>query len=116
MDESEPEPIPEKQRFLLPDGCKDLYDVIRMQSTPLEFSVPDYLSAQTNVLVGFPKNVTLPDPVTVRQLAEAIHIMPYFIIGALMECNVFASVNTSIALSSAQQLCALYGVDATRAE
>jgi hypothetical protein len=114
MDESEP--ISERQRFLLPDGCKDLYDVIKKRSTPLNFSVPDHLSAQSKTFIGIPKKVALPDPVTVRQLAEAIHIKPFYLIGALLTFNVFASVNTSLALSSAKRLCALYGVEATRAD
>lgn len=78
MDESEP--APEKPRYLLPDGCKDLYDVIRLQLTQGQKSErdPSFGAWQLpKYPQGSPSHVNLPDPVTVRALAEAIHLAPH---------------------------------------
>src|SRR5882757_732208 len=99
----------EKPRFLLPDGCKDLIDALRLQGKlppeaparaslkPVDAnqsqppSVEIRLTGIVGLTAGSPKNlpasVTLSDPITVRELATALHLKPFHVIGSLMELN-----------------------------
>ncbi|MEP6667991.1 MAG: hypothetical protein ABJF10_02495 [Chthoniobacter sp.] len=94
--EDDPQPEPEKPRFLLPDGCKDLIDVLRQREKQ-------------------PPSVTIPDPITVRELAATLHLKPFQLIGSLMELNVFATINAPLQFGVAAKLCARYGVVAVKA-
>ena len=114
MDEDMPQPEPEKPRFLLPDGCKDLIDALRLQRQidGAESSQDGPSSTQLPQLL--PTSVALPDPVVVRDLASALHLKPYQVIGSLMQFNVFASFNTELDFDTASKLCSYYGVAATK--
>jgi len=108
MDHSPTEPEddpqePEKPRFLLPDGCKDLVDALRLQGKQ---AAPYLLPSGAMVI---------PDPVIVRDLAAALRVKPFELIGSLMELNVFVSINSSIRFATAAAVCARYGVVAQKA-
>jgi hypothetical protein len=124
MDEDIPDPIPEKSRYLLPDGCKDLMDLIRLQesqgdvkamhgtaSTPGSFDI--FQSFFPDPTPGSAR-VALPDPVAIQDLATALHLRPFEVIATLMAFNVFASVNQRIDFGTAAALCAHYGVTARK--
>jgi hypothetical protein len=107
MDHSPTEPEddpqePEKPRFLLPDGCKDLVDALRLQ----EKQAAPYMLPSGAIVI--------PDPVIVRELAWVLRVKPFELIGALMELNVFASINSSIPFATAAAVCARYGIVAQR--
>ena len=61
-----------KPRFLLPDGCKDLIDVIRLQEAGKE--------QEESV-------VTLPDPVVLSDLAKALHLESSQVVASLLNLN-----------------------------
>jgi hypothetical protein len=100
--EDDPEE-PEKPRFLLPDGCKDLVDALRLQEKQ---SVPYLLPCGA---------IVISDAVTVRDLASVLCVKPFELIGSLMDLNVFASINSSIRFATAAAVCARYGVVAQKA-
>ncbi len=116
--EDDPQPEPEKPRFLLPEGCKDLIDVLRLEledaATPWQ-SPPAAVSSSATASKERPKMVVLPDPVSVRDLAMALRLKPFQVIGFLLEFNVFATINGSIKFPIARIVCARYGVLAKRA-
>jgi hypothetical protein len=99
----------EKPRFLLPDGCKDLIDALRLErednhEVAAETSVP--LTFETKV----PTAVWIREPITVRDLATALAIPPHRVVAALMTLNVFASLTTEIDFTQAAGVCWHYGV------
>ncbi len=109
MDEDAPQPEPEKPRFLLPEGCKDLVDALRLQQ-----QIKETGSTSAEPPQPLPKSVALPDPVSVRDLASALHRRPFEVIGSLMEFNLFCSLNTQLDFQAASALCLSYGVAATK--
>ena len=56
------------------------------------------------------RTISIPDPVTVRELAGALEIKFYVLIRDLMELNIFASASTPIDFSTASSLCLRHGV------
>jgi hypothetical protein len=61
-----------------------------------------------------PKSVTLPDPIAVRTLASSLHAKPFEIIRDLMYFDIFGTVNTDVAFSTASELCSRYGITAAK--
>ncbi len=115
VDEDMPQPEPEKPRFLLPDGCKDLLDALRLRQQADEAeSSQDTPSTPTDLPQPLPASVALSDPVVVRDLASALHLKPFEVIGSLMQFNVFSSPNTQLSFETAAALCSHYGVTATK--
>lgn len=116
MDESEPEPIPEKQRFLLPEGCKDLYDVIQQEKGKAKLPAGLPFRGAGKFPKGFPATVQLPDPITVVKLAETIHIPLLHLLVILPDCGIDTALSRPLDFVTAKKLCALYSVEATRAD
>jgi hypothetical protein len=57
-----------------------------------------------------PSELTLSDPITVRELATALHAQFYQVIAVLMQHDIFASLNTSLDFATASLVCTHYGV------
>jgi hypothetical protein len=112
MNDDTPLPEPEKPRFLLPEGCKDLIDVLRLQQRAAEEEPMDRASA--DMPQPLPASVALPDPVVVRDLARALRLRPFQVISRLMELGVFASINGKLDFKTASALCARLGIIATK--
>jgi hypothetical protein len=108
QDDTPPE---EKPRYLLPDGCKDLADALRLERESELAPAPDDAatppSASTEPL---PVSITIPDPVLVRDLAAALHMKPYEIVRELMQRNTFVTQHTEIEFAKAFSLCSDLGV------
>ncbi|MCX6855320.1 MAG: hypothetical protein NTV80_10495 [Verrucomicrobia bacterium] len=126
MDEDTPQQEHEKPRFLLlPDGCKDLIDALRLQQQQGE--VPEV--AYPHVLVtaaepttaseppqALPSSVTLTDPVSIRDLASALHLKPYKVVYTLIRLKIFVSdLDAELDFDTASMVCSHYGVAATKA-
>jgi len=117
MSEDTEQPEPEKPRFLLPDGCSDLVDALRLeqrQAREAEASASHASATPAQLPSDLPASVSIPDPVTVRDLASALHIKPYQIIAALIHLNIFAPPNAQLDFNTASALCSRYGVLATK--
>ena len=86
-DESDdPKPEGEKPRYLLLGGAKDLGDVL------------------------LPKLVSVPDPISVGDLAVALHMKPFILVAALMDLNIFASLSTALDFDTVSAFCSRHGV------
>jgi len=57
-----------------------------------------------------PLEVTLSDPITVRDLATALHAQFYQVIAVLMQHDVFSHADTSLDFATASVVCTHYGV------
>ena len=57
-----------------------------------------------------PSDLTLSDPITVVELATALHAQSYKVIAVLMQHGTFSSPNTSIDFATAALICTHYGV------
>ena len=115
MNEDTPHFPSETPRFLLPDGCKDLIDALRLnQQSDEAASSPD--APSTSFVSPQPLHASIPlaDPVVVRDLASALHLKPFEVIHALMQFDVFASMDTQLDFVTASALCSHFGVVATR--
>jgi hypothetical protein len=73
-------------RYSLPEGAKNLNDAF------------------------LPKSISVPDPVSVHDLASALRMKPHFVIAGLMHLNTFASLNTQLDFNTVSTLCSRYGV------
>jgi hypothetical protein len=101
-------PPGEKPRYLLPDGCKDLADALRLERESELSAAPD--DAPSPSTEPLPASITIPDPVLVRDLAAALHLKPHEIIRELMQRNIFASQYMEIEFAQAFSICADLGV------
>ncbi|MDB6131891.1 MAG: hypothetical protein JWM59_134 [Verrucomicrobiales bacterium] len=127
MEEENQEPESERPRYLLPFGCKDLIDVIRLQESqgrqrqrreedPKQ-TVPVFATPPVSapcVPQEFPPFVSIPDPVTVRDLAVALGLKTFVIIKALMKMDIFVNPDIKLDFAIASKVCARYGVTDVR--
>jgi hypothetical protein len=97
----------EKPRYLLPDGCKDLIDALRLERGS-ELSADSI--AASPAAEPMPASISIPDPVLVRDLAAALHLKPHEVIRMLMQHNIFANQHSEIEFSKVLSICAKLGV------
>ena len=62
-----------------------------------------------------PSELELPEKITVRDLADALKLKPFQVIGMLMEINVFGSFRSEIDFPAAAHVCSQCRVVARRA-
>jgi hypothetical protein len=81
-----------KRSYLLPEGCKDLIDVLKPKArlAPIKPPAPP---ASLPSLVG---EITVAERMTVRQLAALLKQKPFQIVADLLEFRVMASVEQSV--------------------
>jgi hypothetical protein len=97
-------PEPERPRFLLPAGCKDLIDALRRQQIP----------AHAPVTVPLPDGplpcvVTRPDMIRLRDLAAALRLKPDQL-AALLRQDISVPPNLILGFATASEICGAYGV------
>ena len=63
---------------------------------------------------GKPDEVALPDPVVVRDLADALKRPAHEIIAEMMKMNIFTTMGTEIGFADASAICLHFGVLARR--
>lgn len=103
----------EKPRYLLPEGCQDLNDVIRLQ----EQGAGGGAELTTHASVSAPPVcITISDFVTVGALAHLLQVKPYRLICALIKFKTFACATSIISFATAAKVCAYYGVAVHKAE
>ncbi|MCX6850384.1 MAG: hypothetical protein NTY98_15805 [Verrucomicrobia bacterium] len=107
----------DKPRYLLPEGCKDLYDVILLQEqaaaggSALKRHVSMPASESTP-----PVCITISGLVTVGALAHLLQVKPYRLICTLIKFKTFACITSVISFDTAAKVCAYYGVAVHKAE
>jgi hypothetical protein len=63
---------------------------------------------------GPEKTIRIPDPVEVRELAMALKVKPFNVVGDLMDMRVFRHPEDRIDFETAARLAAIYGYKAER--
>jgi Translation initiation factor IF-2, N-terminal region len=57
-----------------------------------------------------PSEVTIDDPVTIKDLAAALRVEPYHVIAVLLQRNIFKGPNDALDFATASLVCVHYGV------
>jgi len=104
-----------KRGYLLPEGCKDLIDVIKLKpesepSTPL----PQQCVAKSDLppVIG---EIVIPQPTLVGELAGLLKQKPFQIVADLMQFGVFANVNQALDFDIISSVARKYGFIEKRA-
>ena len=98
-----------KRDYLLPPGCKDLIDVLRLnQSTPLLWQPAQRRRRNPNPPITH--HVTVPDPVSVEQLIKLAGTKPVCIIADLMELGLFVNIDGNVSFDIAARVLRWYGI------
>ena len=114
--------------FLLPDGCKDLIDALRLKPHPesviglsieippkpwfkptgesSKYAAPFYASAV---------EIVISEKTSVGQLATLLGQKPFQIIADLMELGIFASVSQAISVEMIARVARKYGFTVKKA-
>ena len=117
-----------KRGYLLPEGCKDLIDALRLKRKPerpypfiigeLSFLKPDFRAA-----TALPKppppiigELKLPGKMTARELAEMLKQKPFKIVADLMQLGIFATASQQIPFGAIIKVARLYGYTVKRAD
>ncbi len=112
-----------KRDYLLPNGCKDLIDVLKLKQ--LEASsdtVPtfeDFLSlCQPKHFVKHPAQslkppvageIVVSEPITVRDLAKLLNQEPFQIVADLMSLKILATVDHALDFATVCKVAAIHG-------
>lgn len=131
-----------KRSYLLPPGCKDLIDFLRLQEqkkqasielpfmqlgdvsvdNPAEMPVPWKLKKKkakdpVEDLLKIPtlREVTIPEALLVVDLARIAGQKPFKIIADLMEIGIFANANYKVGFQAASRVLKKYGIVAKKA-
>jgi hypothetical protein len=132
-----------KRSYLLPAGCKDLIDLLRLEEQKRQSSnqLPflqsgDMFTAGTEDILApwklkkkkekEPKagpigseasthEVLIPDSIVVMELANIAGQKPFKIIADLMEIGIFANLKQRVAFEAASQVLKKYGITAKKA-
>jgi hypothetical protein len=133
-----------KRSYLLPPGCKDLIDLLKLDEQKKQFSIqlpklPGLLGGEIFIagteeilgpwklkkkkskepeaepLIVLPgSEVVIPEQIVALQLAKIAGQKPFKIIADLMEIGVFANVNQPIDFEAASRILKKYGITAKK--
>ena len=101
-----------KRGYLLPNGCKDLINVLNTnaQSAPLRLNARS--PAPVPPITG---EILVPPKMTVGDLAQALGRKPFQIIADLMGFGVFANVKDELEFDLISKVARVYGFTAKKA-
>jgi len=95
-----------KRDYLLPKGCKDLIDAIKLAAAPQVAWHVGYPFIPTPPPKGV---ILLPKNTTIGEFAAMLGQKPFRIIADAMELGVFANVNQSLDFETMCQIAWKYG-------
>lgn len=95
-----------KRGYLLPEGCKDIIDVMQPPGKPLQNPKAPASAAPLPSIVG---ELTVPDHMTVAELATVLKQKPLKIIADLMGIGVFANLNQIVGFAAISMILRKYG-------
>jgi hypothetical protein len=114
MSDEAPEPTPERPRFLLPDGCKDLIDVLR-RSERVEREIANLPFNLPEPGANVPLSVTLPPRIRVVDLAALLHVNPVRLLQALLQMNMLVLLESELDFETAAAICRGHGILVSKA-
>ncbi len=101
-------------KILEPEAAKPAGPPVETVAASSEAEAPPETAAESDAVgeiapVSDAKIIHLKPPFTVKDLATAMGIRPFQVIGDLMEMNIFASINQSIETDVASKVCTKHG-------
>ncbi len=102
--------------YLLPAGCKDLIDVLRLEKVKGNVG-KDQKRHQLLFKKPRPKKIAvvhLPSQVAVKDLAGALGAELYKVIGLLKQMNVYTGINQKVPFYTAARIAKQYGYAAKK--
>jgi hypothetical protein len=111
-----------KRDYFLPEGCKDLLDVINLQKSQVSWQIP-WQTSQIPWPVGQPQTPTSPPKgdillqhnITVGDFASILGHKPFKVIADAMELGVFANVKQQLDFDTMSKIARKYGYTARKA-
>jgi hypothetical protein len=95
--------------YLLPNGCKDLIDAMKLQAKPQAKIFLKPASAPANQPPAVKGDLLVPEHTTAKQLADLLGQKPFKIIADAMELGIFATVNQSLGFEAISEIARKYG-------
>ena len=110
--------------YLLPEGCKDLIDVLNLHrkeqslnsyflsKLPQQFPQPLYLKKPIKKKTAPPplnREITISSQISLSELATLLGQKPFKIIADLMELGIFVSAKHLLDFETASQIATKYG-------
>ncbi len=114
-----------KRGFLLPEGCKDLIDVLKLKEKAVPWFLPKLPIVgptgtkplvKGEVLPPFQGEIVIPAHTTVAQLAVLLKKRPFVLIADLMQIGIFATVSQVLDFETVAKLARKYGFLARSAD
>ena len=120
-----------KRGYLLPDGCKDLIDVLKLKqqqhrsghTLAVKWHNQDAMALVTKWLKPSPaplppvKGVMLiPGQISVSQLAEMLGKKPFYIVAELIKMGVFTTAKGHVDFEASSKIVRKYGFLAKKAD
>jgi hypothetical protein len=106
---SEMRPDYSNRSYLLPPGCKDLIDVLRLENPP---AIATFQFGKTPPITG---EVLISQTTPVHELAALVDQKPFKIIADLIEAGVFAGLGDAVDFEVAARVLKKYGYTAKKA-
>ncbi len=100
--------------YLLPGGCKDLIDAIKLQSQPQAKVFLKAAHAPATQLPAIKGDLLVSEHSTAKELAGLLRQKPFKIIADAMQLGVFATVNQPLGFDTISQIARKYGYLAKR--
>lgn len=102
-----------KRDYLLPEGCKDLINVLKLNDQPVQ-PRPAMTPATPLPLPPIAWEIKVAEQMTVYDLATVLKQKPFLIIADLIEFGVFATVHQQIGFETIAKVVQKYGYTAKR--
>ncbi len=90
--------------------CRACAEPLLDRIQPGEITGATYLSPPRANEEPLPAEIRLPDSIAVRELASALALQPFQVIGTLLRMKVLAASRDTINFATASALCERYGV------
>jgi hypothetical protein len=103
-----------KRGYLLPEGCKDLIDTLKLKphDDPKHPSPPRPVAAPLPPIVG---ELVIPEQTSVSDLARLLSQKPFQIVADLMQFGIFATFKQTLDFQTISSVARKYGFIAKRA-
>jgi hypothetical protein len=106
-----------KRDYLLPSGCKDLIEVLKLDAKKMDtfgpVTVKSFPHRKAKVSKP-PRTVFLDKVVVVKDLARALGIKLYTLVAVLREMKIFTSVNQKVSFHTAAKVARRFRCSAER--
>lgn len=112
MEEEPSEPDLQKPRYLLPEGCSDLNDVIRREEESAAKAGQKTPLAEEEKR---PALIAISEPIQAGDLAQQLGVKSYQVVSALIALKIFGTQDTWLNFDTAAAVGAKFGVSVIKA-